>query len=90
MVYFVTHAQGYYPVMFRGEYVSAVDLDTCNGCKNCMRQCQYGAIRFSATNKKVVIDTRTCYGCGFCRSACHHDAIALHARLDDPVAANIW
>jgi hypothetical protein len=25
-----------------------------------------------------------------CRSACHHDAIALHARLEESVAANIW
>jgi NAD-dependent dihydropyrimidine dehydrogenase PreA subunit len=55
-----------------------------------MRQCQYGAIRFSAINKKVVIDPRACFGCGVCRSDCHHDAIALHARLEDPVAANIW
>jgi NAD-dependent dihydropyrimidine dehydrogenase PreA subunit len=90
MAHRVTYARGYYPVMFRGEYVAAVDLDACNGCKNCMRQCQYGAIRFSATNKKVVIDPRACYGCGVCRAACHHDAIALHARLDDPIAANIW
>jgi len=90
MAYRATHAGGYYPVMFRGEYIAAVDFDACNGCKNCMRQCQYGAIRYSAVNKKVAVDPRQCYGCGVCRAACHHDAIALQPRLANPVAASIW
>jgi heterodisulfide reductase subunit A-like polyferredoxin len=55
-----------------------------------MRQCNYGAIRYSSMNKKVEIDPRACYGCGVCRAACHHDAITLSARADHPVAATIW
>ena len=90
MAYRVNHARGYFQVMFRAEFVAAVDRDRCNGCKNCMRQCQYGAIRYSAVNKKVVIDPLQCYGCGVCRAACHRDAIRLHARAQDPVAARIW
>jgi heterodisulfide reductase subunit A-like polyferredoxin len=76
--------------MFRGEYVAGVDPDACNGCRNCMRQCQFGAIRYSLVNDKVEIDPRQCFGCGVCRAACHRDAISLHARAEDPVAAKIW
>ena len=90
MAYRVNHARGYFQVMFRAEYVAGVDPSACNGCKNCMRQCQYGAIRYSAANKKVVIDSRQCYGCGVCRAACHRDAIALHARSEDALAAKVW
>ncbi len=90
MAYRVNHARRYFQVMFRAEYIASVDPDHCNGCKNCMRQCQYGAIRYSAANKKVVIDPLHCYGCGVCRAACHRDAIALHARSEDAVAARIW
>jgi heterodisulfide reductase subunit A-like polyferredoxin len=76
--------------MFRGEQVARVNLEACNGCEVCIRQCQFGAMRFSAANKKVVIDPRACYGCGVCRAACHHDAIGLFVRAEDPVAARIW
>ena len=72
------------------ENVAGVDLDACNGCRNCMRQCQFGAIRYSMVNAKVEIDPRQCFGCGVCRAACHRDAITLHARADDPVAAEVW
>lgn len=90
VAYRICHARQYFQVMFRGEYVAGVDPDLCNGCRNCMRQCQYGAIRYSAANKKVVIDARQCFGCGVCRAACHKEAITLHARAKDPVAAEIW
>lgn len=90
VAYRISYSRGYFQIMFRGEYVARVDLDACNGCKNCMRQCQFGAIRFSAANKKVLIDSRQCFGCGVCRAVCTKDAIVLHARAADPVAARIW
>jgi len=90
MAYRITHARRYYPVMFRGEWLAAVNPENCNGCKNCMRQCQYGAMRYSSVNKKVLVDPRACYGCGVCRAACHTDAIALYPRREHPLAANIW
>jgi Pyruvate/2-oxoacid:ferredoxin oxidoreductase delta subunit len=83
----VTHRT---PVMFRAEYVAAVDPDQCNGCRQCMRLCQFGAISYSASNKKAVIDQRQCYGCGICRCVCPKDAIALEQRNNVPVAANLW
>lgn len=90
IAYRTSYSRGYYQIMFRGEYVALVDFDACNGCRNCMRQCHFGAIRYSAVNKKVEIDVRQCFGCGVCRASCHKDAIKLHARSSYPVAAKIW
>jgi MinD superfamily P-loop ATPase len=55
-----------------------------------MRVCQFGAMGYSAANKKVMIDPLRCYGCGICRASCTKDAITLHDRASVPVAANIW
>jgi ferredoxin len=83
----VTHAV---PVMFRAEYVAAVNPEACSGCRECMRVCQFGAITYSASDKKAIIDQRWCYGCGVCRAACHKGAIGLEDRNRVPLAANLW
>ena len=83
----LTHNQ---PVMFRAEYVAEVIPDLCNGCRQCMRLCQFGAMGYSAAQKKVVIDPQRCYGCGICRAGCERDAISLCDRAAIPVAAGIW
>ena len=83
----VTHGL---PVMFRAEYVAEVSPELCNGCRQCMRVCQFGAMGYSAANEKVFIDPRRCYGCGVCRASCTKDAIRLNERSTVPVAANIW
>ena len=78
------------PIMFRAEYVAEVNPELCNGCRQCMRACQFGAMGYSAANKKVVIDPRRCYGCGVCRASCTKDAITLNDRTSVPIAASIW
>ncbi len=78
------------PVMFRAEYVAEIDPDLCNGCRECMRLCQFGGLTWSASNKKAAIDPRWCYGCGICRSACRPKAIRLMERRECPAAANLW
>jgi len=83
----VTHGV---PIMFRAEYVAEVDPDACVGCRQCMRVCQFGAMAYSASDRKVRIDQRWCYGCGICRSVCTKDAIRLRERSKVPVAANRW
>lgn len=83
----VTHAV---PVMFRAKYVADIDAEACTGCRQCMRLCQFGALGYSAANKKAVVDQTRCYGCGICRSACETNAIRLEDRAASPVAANLW
>lgn len=78
------------PVMFRAEYVAGVEPDLCNGCRACMRVCQFGAISYSAALEKAVIDLRRCYGCGVCRSACAQNAILFSDRSNMQVAADLW
>ncbi|MHC4463365.1 MAG: 4Fe-4S binding protein [Planctomycetota bacterium] len=55
-----------------------------------MRVCQFGAIVYSASTRKVAIDQRRCYGCGICRSLCKKNAIRLNDRNRVPAAANLW
>jgi Pyruvate/2-oxoacid:ferredoxin oxidoreductase delta subunit len=78
------------PVMFRAEYVAVNETDKCDGCKRCMKVCQFGAIAYSAAQKKVFIDPRRCYGCGICRSVCEKETIHLTDRVQVPVAARVW
>ncbi|MCL5025197.1 MAG: 4Fe-4S binding protein [Chloroflexi bacterium] len=83
----VTHGV---PVMFRAEYVAQVDRELCNGCRACMRACQFGAVSYSAAQNKALIDPRRCYGCGVCRSLCAKNAILLPDRSTVRAAANVW
>jgi len=77
-------------VMFRAEYVAAVNPDLCTGCRTCMRACQFGALGYSAANKKIFVDQTACYGCGVCRALCPNDAIQLKPRAEVPAASHRW
>ncbi len=77
-------------IMFRGEYVAQVDWDRCNGCRACMRVCQFGALSYRVAQKKISIDEKMCYGCGVCRSVCPTDAIRLVDRASVPAVAELW
>jgi ferredoxin len=83
----VTHE---FPVMFRGEYVAKADPEKCNGCRQCMTVCQFGAIGYSASEEMAVVDARRCYGCGICRAVCTMEALSLLDRADEPACANLW
>jgi Pyruvate/2-oxoacid:ferredoxin oxidoreductase delta subunit len=83
----VTHD---FPVMFRAEYVAGIDPETCIGCRQCMKVCQFGAIAFSGAEKKSVVDARRCYGCGICRAACSKESISLMERASVSASANLW
>lgn len=75
---------------FRAEYVCRVDPDLCNGCKDCFRQCQFGAQFYSSVLGKVYIDPTRCFGCGVCRPACPAEAIEMVPRSQEPQAAGLW
>jgi len=65
---------------FRAEYIAEVDPDLCKGCRSCVKQCQFGAMYFDPTNRKVLIEKEKCFGCGICRALCAHNAITLAPR----------
>lgn len=79
-----------FPVMFRAEYVAEVNPELCNGCRQCMRACQFGAMGYSIAHEKVSIDPRRCYGCGICRASCTRNAIVLAERSTVPLAQGLW
>jgi ferredoxin len=77
-------------VMFRAEYVAEVNREECVGCRSCMRACQFGALGYSAADKKAMVEARACYGCGICRAACTKGAIGLRAREEVAAAKGLW
>ncbi|MGQ9573119.1 MAG: 4Fe-4S binding protein [Dehalococcoidia bacterium] len=78
------------PVFFKAEYVASIDWENCNGCRDCMKVCNFGAISYSAYVDKCSINQIQCYGCGVCRAVCLHDAISLLDRTTIPALANNW
>jgi len=79
-----------FPIMFRSEFVAEINSYLCAGCRKCMQLCQFGAISYSAAEKKSRIDLQRCYGCGICRSSCENNAITLQSRSLNPIAAKLW
>jgi NAD-dependent dihydropyrimidine dehydrogenase PreA subunit len=75
---------------FRAEYICQVDWDQCIGCKDCVSQCQFGALHYSSTLSKVYIHPKMCFGCGVCRAACSYDAISLQSRQEHEIAQDYW
>ncbi len=75
------------PVMAKADYVAQVEPELCNGCRNCISACQFGAIKYSLDRKKVAIEPRFCYGCGVCRAHCAKEAITLTGHHEVPAAA---
>jgi len=74
----------------RGEYVAQVDPDKCNGCKECLKVCNFGAISFSSTMNRARINQFQCWGCGICRLVCQKDAISLKDRNKLPALKDVW
>ena len=77
-------------VMFRAEYYAVIDWDQCTGCKNCLKQCSFGATRYSLEQERCAVDITKCYGCGICRITCPEEAITLLNRKENPVLNRLW
>ncbi len=90
MAYRVEYRSQLAKVMWKGEYVAAIDMDHCNGCNLCRKQCMFEAVDYSREQHRCTIDARKCYGCGVCRAACPSDAITLRTRDSVQQAADSW
>lgn len=75
---------------FKAEYVAAIDIEQCNGCRDCVKICPFGAIAYSPASQKCTIHQLQCFGCGLCRGVCALDAITLLDRNAIPVLAKEW
>ena len=71
-------------VVYKAEYAIRLDPDNCQGCKLCVPMCQFGALRYSPSLKRVLVDDTKCFGCGLCRHACKFDALRLVPREEAP------
>jgi len=72
------------PVDFwASNYYAEVDTDECNGCGNCEKRCQVGALRVSEQKQKTSVDLNRCIGCGLCVSTCSQNAISLRKKSEE-------
>ena len=70
--------------------VIKIDVDKCNGCRECMKLCSSGAISYSSAVEKCYIDQFKCYGAGVCRSICPTNAITMRDRNSIPALVKEW
>ena len=75
---------------FKGEYIATIDWESCSGCRDCMKICNFGAISYSPLVHKCYINQFECFGCGVCRAVCARDAITMRDRNAIPVLAKEW
>ncbi len=77
----------------KSEYVAAIDKQKCTGCSgrpSCLPRCQWGALRYSPTERVTYVVNGKCFGCGKCRNVCPQNAIALKDRLEIPSLVDSW
>jgi ferredoxin len=77
-------------VYFKSHYVASIDFEKCKGCRDCRKQCNFGAIGYSPALEKCYIHQFECYGCGVCRVVCPNGAISLIERETLPELAKEW
>jgi len=66
--------------IYKAEYVIEINQDLCQGCTACVSKCQFGALKYNAVLKRVLVDQDKCYGCGICMHACKPNALRLVSR----------
>jgi ferredoxin len=75
---------------FKAEYVASIDWESCSGCRDCMKLCNFGAISYSPSLHRCYINRFDCFGCGVCRAVCTKDAITLQDRNAIPALVKDW
>lgn len=55
-----------------------IDLETCSGCKTCVKACFVNVLRWDQTQKKpVVAYPEDCMHCNFCELYCPKNCITV-------------
>lgn len=69
------------PVDFwASNFYAKVNLDACDGCGNCEKRCQVGAVTLSKKTQQTTIDLNRCIGCGLCIPTCPQQALSLEKK----------
>jgi len=61
-------------------FYAQINVKKCEGCGNCEKRCQVGAIALSGKNMPAAIDLNRCIGCGLCVPVCPQGAITLEKK----------
>jgi Pyruvate/2-oxoacid:ferredoxin oxidoreductase delta subunit len=65
----------------KSRYEAKVNQDICDGCQNCIDNCNFDAIDMvkvpDSKKLKAQIDTEACFGCGCCFMVCEPKAISM-------------
>jgi len=56
-------------------FVATINLDTCEGCGDCVERCQMEALELGG--KTVALEVDRCIGCGLCITACPTNSLAM-------------
>jgi H+/Na+-translocating ferredoxin:NAD+ oxidoreductase subunit B len=64
-------------------YFAAIDDTLCEGCGNCEKKCQVGAVKVSENNQKATINLNRCIGCGLCVPVCPSKAVTLQKKSSE-------
>lgn len=67
--------------------VADIDLDVCNSCGLCEKNCPYGAIKWMDEKPHVI--KALCKGCGLCAADCPKNAITIIHYSDEQILAQI-
>jgi len=67
--------------------VADIDLDACNSCGLCEKNCPYGAIQW--VDEKPHVIKALCKGCGLCAADCPKNAVSIIHYSDEQILAQI-
>jgi heterodisulfide reductase subunit A2 len=67
--------------------VADIDLDLCNSCGLCAKNCPFSAIQW--VDEKPNVIKALCKGCGLCAADCPKNAITIIHYSDDQIIAQI-
>ena len=63
-------------------FVVEVNEARCDGCRQCLHTCHFGALLWVSSDKTILVDPWACNGCGTCTTICLRDALTLRLRSE--------